>query len=144
MGSFTPWGAACCVAGRCWGIFTSVLMIASPASVKCALLGLNLYVCLLDDRYQFGRLGRGTPSQFRFFPHVRNLDALQHGLDALVHLTERFADVAAVALTALPANGDARSNEQRAVDSLNHLEGRNRVRRARQSIATVRTVLRMQ
>src|SRR5437868_11936139 len=75
---------------------------------------------------------------------MRNLDPLQYCLDALVYFPQRFADVAAVALAAFSAHRDARGDEQRAVNSLNHLESRNRVRGTAQRIATLGTVLRMQ
>src|ERR1035437_5646684 len=100
MGSFTPfasgWWACVCA----WGIFTSVL-------IDCLSYFDNLFdeSRVFDgsaDRDQLGRLGSLAPSFFRFFPHVRNLDALQHRFNTLVHLAQRFADVAAVALIASP------------------------------------------
>src|ERR1700730_11264795 len=143
MGSFTPWGALCCVIGSCWGTFTSVLIIASPTSglkpsSSFVSLAARLKPCpdyesnptceLLNDRHQFGWLDCRTSSRFRFFPHVRNLDAFQHCFDALIHFAQRLTDVAAIALTALPANRNARCDEQRAVDGLNHFESGNCVR----------------
>src|SRR5579863_8028144 len=140
MGSFTPWGAACLVAGSCWGTFTSVLIIAFSYPVR------YLTVCLglLNNRHQFGGFDSRASNRFWFFPHMRNLDPLQHRFDALIYFAQRFADVAPVALAALSANSDTRSNKQRTVDSLNHFESGNSVGRARQPVASIGTVLRMQ
>src|SRR5580658_3951959 len=99
---------------------------------------------LLNDRHQFGWLAGGSCSLFRFFPHVRNLDAFQNRFDALIHLAQRFADVATIALAALPANRNTGCDEQRAVDGLNYFESRDRVRGAGQPVTAVGTVLRMQ
>ena len=81
---------------------------------------------------------------FWFFAHVRNFDALQNCFNAVVHFSQRLADVAAVALVALSADGDAGSDEQRAVDGANHFEGRNRVGGAGQRVSAVGAVLRLQ
>jgi hypothetical protein len=71
MGSFTPWGAACCVTGSCWGTFTSVLIIASPPKLIAYFFKLTVQtIVTLDDRDQFGRLVRGTLDRLRLFPHM--------------------------------------------------------------------------
>src|SRR5271165_38564 len=112
MGSFTPCGAACCVTGSCWGTFTSVLIIPSPTwlmlklTAQSFLLGPPGQNRRLDNRHQFCRLLCGGFRRFRLFPHMRNLDALQYRLNAFIHLAQGLADVAPVALTTLPANGD--------------------------------------
>src|SRR5277367_176809 len=97
-----------------------------------------------NDGHQFGWFDRGASSRFRLFPHMRNLDALEHRLDAVIHLAQRLADVAPIALATLPANGDTRRDKQRTVDGLDHFESRNRMRRPRQPVPTVGAVLRMQ
>src|SRR5260370_15308148 len=75
---------------------------------------------------------------------MRNVDAPERRFDAVIYVAQRLANIAPIALTALPANGDARRNEKRPVNGLNHLKGRNGMRRARQPVAAIRTVLRMQ
>src|ERR1017187_341298 len=142
MGSFTPCGVACFVTPSSWGILTSVLIIASP-TLLIALSSIFI-IYRLDDRHQFGRLAYGARGCFRLFPHVRNLDALQHGFYALIHLAEGLADVATVALAALPANRDTGGNKQRSVDGLDHFKRRNRMGCARQPVPTVGAVMRVQ
>jgi hypothetical protein len=75
---------------------------------------------------------------------MRDFDAPQYCFDAVIHLAQRFADVATITLAALPANGDTGRDEQRPVDGLNDLERRNRMRGARQPVTAVGAVLRMQ
>src|SRR5579863_4962306 len=99
---------------------------------------------ILNNRYQIGGFARRSFRHFRLFPHVRNLDALQHGLDALVDFSQGFADVATIALTALAPNRDARGNKERSVDGLDHFKGGNRVRCSRQPVTTVRAMMRLQ
>src|SRR5690349_15370465 len=75
---------------------------------------------------------------------MRNLDPLEHRLDAFVHLAQRFADVAAIALVALAAYRHARSDEERSIDRANHFKGRNGVCRTCERVTTVCPVLRLQ
>src|SRR5580700_8276028 len=166
MGSFTPLASGWWDCVSAWGILTSVLirLCLLPIIRRCSLfvsrwsLAVScwffaLLSCYFDelrslrgsgDRNQFRRFRLLGGSFFRFFAHVRNLDAFQHGFNALIHLAQRLADVAAVALIALPANRDAGGDEQRAIDGLNHFKSGNRVGRASQRVSAVGAVLRLQ
>ena len=75
---------------------------------------------------------------------MRNLDASQHRLDAFIYLTQRLANVATVGLSTFAASCNARCYKQRSVDRLDYLERRDRVGRSRQSVSTIRSLLRMQ
>src|ERR1700722_16833454 len=143
MGSFTPLGAACCGWLKSWGIFTSVLIVASPTWSYLIFFDDSRVSSVSGDCHQFRRLGGFAHDLFRFFPHVRYLDALEHRFDTVVHLAQRFANVAAVALIALSAHRHARRDKKRTVDGLNHLESRDRMRRPRQGVSAVDAVLRM-
>src|ERR1700675_1979711 len=110
MGSFTPfasgWRAYVCACG----ILTSVLLDCSPASI--ILLDVSLILSESGDRDQISRFSWSLGARiFRFFPHMRNLDAPQHCFYALVHLAQRLANIAAIGLVALSANGDTGGNE---------------------------------
>ena len=141
-GQLDALGVGLWVSRRAWGIFTSVLI--DCLSCFAEICWMKFFFDGSADGHQIGRLRSVTSGFFRLFAHVRNLDPLQYRLDALVHLAQRFANVAAVALVAFAAHRDAGGDEQRTVDRLNDLEGRNRVRRARQRIAAVGAVLRLQ
>src|SRR2546429_1229557 len=124
MGNLMPSGAAV----RCsWvAVFRSVLIVASllPSCVNPG----------SAQRYQLGdrllRLGRIIT-----FCHLRNLDALEHVLNALVHLAQRLADRAALGLITFAAYRNASRDEQRPIDGSNHFVSRDLARRARQRIA---------
>src|SRR5579862_56636 len=139
MGNFTPLPLPLCVCVSAWGIFTSVLIDC----LSCFDISFDELVVLdgSGDGDQFRRFGSFAPGFFRLFPHVRNLDALQNCFNTVVDLAQRLANVAAVALTALSANGDAGSDKQWPIDRLNDLKSRNRMRCTRQHIATVDAML---
>src|ERR1035437_8448561 len=124
MGSFTPFASWLCACVCAWGMLTSVLIdCLSYLDESCILNGSG-------DGHQIRRFGSLAPGFFRFFAHVRNLDALQHRFNPLVHLAKRFADIATVGLVALPAHRYTGSDEQRPIDGLNHLEGCKQIGRA--------------
>src|SRR5271166_1600746 len=110
MGSLIPFEEVCCPLPSCLlagvAVFTSALMITFSLKV-------------LRNRYQFRRLLVflfGYVENFRLFFHLRDFDVFQNLFDALIHLAQRLADGAAIALIAFAPYRDARSNEQRAVN----------------------------
>src|ERR1700687_4737932 len=110
MGSFTPFASGWCAVVCAWGILTSVLIDCSPALI--IILDESLILKGSGDRYQISRFSWSfSPRIFRFFPHMRDLDAPQHCFYALVHLAQRLAYVAPIGLVALSANGDAGGDE---------------------------------
>src|SRR5208283_1003291 len=120
-------------------VFTSVLMITlllQPLKGSFAFLRNRYQLCRLADRRLLYFDG------FRLFFHLRDLDVLQYLLDALVHFAERLANGAAVALATLAAHRHARRDEQRSIDGLDHFEGGNRSRVARQRVSTLDAMLR--
>src|SRR5215472_37931 len=106
MGSFTPSGAWV----RCsWvNIFTSVLIIASPAFSL-----VRIRASRERDQLRQNFLATFFVGVLR---HLCDLDAPQNLLDALIHLAQRLANRATLSLIALPAHRDARGDEQRAID----------------------------
>src|ERR1700690_3120835 len=142
MGSFTPLASGWWVCVSAWGILTSVLI--DCVSYRVNLFDESLAFYASADRYQLGHLGSLAASFFRLFPHVRNLDALQHGFNAFVHLAQRFANIAAISLVALSVDRDAGRDEQGDDHGLNHFESGNRMGGAGQRISTVGAVLRLQ
>src|SRR6266404_1744790 len=132
-----PFGVARCsfswVAGG--AVFTSVLMIAVLLSLLPARRRPPS-----NNRYQFRRLL--DLNRFRLFSHMRYFDSLQYLLDAFIHLAQRLANCAAIGLVALTSHRNARRNEQRPINRLDHFKRRDRIRVARKSVAAVNAVLR--
>src|SRR5947209_17685319 len=122
MGSFTPFPLLAWVWVSGWGIFTSVLILRLlPVCVSLIFRSTcGRFDSGLTYRDQLSGLGRSCSHLFGLFAHVRNLYALQNRFDAFIHLAQRLANVAAVTLIALPADGHARGDKQRAVNGLNH------------------------
>ena len=78
-----------------------------------------------------------------FFSHMRDLDPLQHRLDAFIHFAQWFADITAVGLIALTSRCNARGDEKWAINSLDDLKGGNSVCRSGQRVSTIGPVLRL-
>src|SRR5712675_1752517 len=105
--SFTYLEAKCCGRCRAWGTFTAVVINCLSCLDKSSArvpAGLLASADALRNRHQSSLLRRFTRSLLRLFPHMRNFDPLQYRFDAFIYLAQRFADIAAVGLVALPAD----------------------------------------
>src|SRR6266550_8090536 len=141
-----PFALARCAVSWVAGVavFTSVLMIAfllTRLLARCSRYPVR-YRYPSTNRYQIRRFL--DLNHLRLFSHVRDLDPLQHLLDAFIYLAQRLANRAAISLIAFAADCNARGNEQRPINRLDHFERRNRIRVPRQRISAVDAVLRPQ
>src|ERR1700733_14185790 len=103
MGSLMPFGAM-------WSSLPFVLWVAVFTLVLMIPFLLQVPSKLLRKRHQIrwlSRFGLFDFDRLRLFIHLRDFDVLEHLLDALIHLAQRLANRAAVALIALAAHGDA-------------------------------------
>src|SRR5205085_8095149 len=77
----------------------------TPLGVVCVLIVLLPSLNLSGQRYQLGQFF-GLPMCAGLFAHVCYGDAAQYIFDSLIHLLQRFANGAQIALLAVAVNGD--------------------------------------
>src|ERR1700751_999490 len=138
MGSLMPSGA--------WVRCSWVAVLISVLMVAFSYLVLKSWGrCRSGQRDQFCEsFLRITAGSFAYFRHFRDLDLLQHFLNALVHLAQGLTNGAALGLVALTANRDAGGDEQRPVDGSYHFIRGNLICGPRQGIAPIDPVLGVQ
>src|ERR1051326_8954394 len=109
----------------------------------CVLSVLLPSLNLSGERYQLSQFFC-LPVYVGLFAHVSYGDATQYVFDSLIHLLQRLADGAQIALLAIAMNGHTGSDEQRTINSPYHFIRADAFRIARQNISAMRSVLRLQ